>query len=145
MKVKLEEREIWIEFAYEVKEFVDGRPGSTLVWERELTTCLLRDASAPPVIAWGTEHPVIARGSVTRYFKDPPNREVARKEALAKALENLDGVLWPSRFPASMHTDNSPDLAAIRAAEKARRKLFWEAYLNRKTAAARKQHGGANA
>jgi hypothetical protein len=68
----------------------------------------------------------MARGKVVRYFKDPPNRELARKAALTKALADLDDRGLPY----------APFLNDRFRLGKERRKLFWQAYLNRKVDAA---------
>ncbi len=119
MKVQLADRELSIEFAYDTI-YVGGKPNRFVHEERigqarEVTHCLIRDISAPPDT---NEAPIIAEAGVVRYYKDPPNRELARKAALAKALEELDRVL------------PLPNL--IHGIAKERRKLFWEAYLYRK-------------
>lgn len=115
MKVQLGDREVWIEFAYLMR-----RPENV-----EQTQCILRDGSAPR--AKHEDAPILAQAAATRYFKDPPNRELARKAALAKALEELDHTL-PYQDSATLDQDRSNHLL------KQRRKLFWDAYLNRKKA-----------
>lgn len=116
MKVQLGDREVWIEFAYTVQPSVYGD-------KREVTHCLLRDGSAPR--AKSEDPPVLASGTAIRYVHDPPNRELARKAALTKALEVLDHTL-PYQDSATLDQDRSNHLL------KGRRKLFWDAYLNRK-------------
>jgi len=107
VKVHVDGREIWIEFAY----FSSNDEAFSA--PKEITRCILRDAQAPRDSDGGL--PALAWAEVVRYHKDPPNRDVARKQALAKALRALAGgdTIW--------------------LLDKARRKLFWDAYLNRKT------------
>ncbi len=121
MKVQLADREIWIEFAYQ-PGVISGYNGDAC-HITEVTACLLRDASAPR--GKNEPAPLLVRGEVSRYAKDPPNRELARKAALAKALERLDRTL-PYQNSATLDQDRSNHLL------KARRKLFWDAYLHRK-------------
>lgn len=109
MKVMVAGKEYWIEFQYSTTYQGDEQSKGDPV-ERELTYCLIRDASAPSP-GDGTP-PVIATGRVVRYHLDSPNRELARKAALAKALKD-----------APLYCDSS---------FKAVRRLFWEVYLNRK-------------
>lgn len=115
MKVQLAGREVWIEFEYRpgVLSGYKGRATTT-----EITLCLLRDGSAPR--EKNKEAPILASGRVTRYRLDPPNRDLARKAALTKALAHLDIEL--------------PLPTLIHGIAKERRKLFWDAYLNRKKA-----------
>jgi hypothetical protein len=108
MKVQLGAKEIWIEFAYLERE------SESWIEYREITRCLLRDGSAPRDNNHRESAPILAQGEVARYYKDQPNRDTARKQALAKALKKL-----------------VPSANAL-ALDKAQRKLFWEAYLNRK-------------
>jgi hypothetical protein len=110
MKVQLGDREVWIEFAYRMR-----KPQNV-----EQTQCILRDGSAPR--GHHEDAPVLAVGRVSRFFKDPPNRELARKAALSRALEDLDNQGLP--FASFLHDQ-------LRLA-KERRKLFWQTYLNRK-------------
>lgn len=123
MKVQLGDREVWIEFNYLHHPVLGARRGEAT--QQEATQCLLRDGSTPR--AKNEEAPLIVRGEVVRYFKDPPNRELARKAALTKALEELDHTL-PYQDSATLDQDRSNHLL------KQRRKLFWDAYLNRKRA-----------
>jgi hypothetical protein len=127
VKVNWEGREFWIEFAYrkEVRH-ADGEP-------REVTVCLIREAVP---LRPGTElmnldreqtMPIVAQGTVVRYWLDAPDREVARKQALTRALLYLD-----NRFP--IECGGYPSVASLR--EKCRRRLFWQAYLGRKGARA---------
>ncbi len=106
MKAVVEGREYYIEFQY-------------INWnspfDREVTRCLIRDGSTPAP-GDGT-FPVIATGEVRRYYKDRPDRDKARKAALAKALDAITRV---------------DGYDASGGAGKALRRVFWEAYLNRK-------------
>lgn len=119
MKVQLADLECSIEFAYETA--MEPRAGGE---ERELTHCLIRDISAPR--RSNDDAVILAQAEVVRYYKDPPNRELARKAALTKALAKLDEEL-PCK---------AIFLHARQQLAKARRKLFWTAYLNRKVDAA---------
>jgi hypothetical protein len=129
MKVQLGDREVWIEFVY-------GFQGAALqpsLQEVEVTSCLLRDGSAPREPKQPA--PILAVGNAVRYVNDPPNRELARKAALTKALGMLDQVM-PYQDSATLDIEHSNHLL------KQRRKLFWDAYLNRKkTAVASKSSG----
>ncbi len=125
MKVQADGREYWIEFAYDVVA-----PG------RKVTTCLLRDGSAPR--AQREDAPIVAQGRVKRYFKDPPNREKARKFALAKALKDLDARV-PAVFNGSVLSGQSPLSGHSPITQKVRRRLFWIAYLYRKSPVASSQ------
>jgi hypothetical protein len=80
---------------------------------RECTQCLIYEATEfrVPIL------PLLAQVSVIRHFRDAPNREAARKAALAKALVALDIVGYAEATPGAL---------------KARRREFWEAYLNRR-------------
>ncbi len=126
MRVHLEGKEYWIEFRYDwVLHNAEGRlvPIPRCSAARERTACLIRDASS--VSPGDGANPVIAEGEVVRHFKDPPNRELARKAALKKALVYLDIVGFSASSTESM---------------KARRALFWGAYLDRKVIAASLGH-----
>jgi hypothetical protein len=125
VKVIIEGRAFLIEFAYRREAALEPYPDLKFRHERDITTCLIRDGderkrSLDPHIP----QPVITEATVVRYYKDPPNREVARKHALAKALANLDEPIYPLAMW----------LGAAKA--KDRRRLFWEAYLGRKKASA---------
>ena len=109
MRVTVDDKLYLIEFQYGTQS-VHGHPG------REWTACLIRDGSAPSP-GDGKTYPVIARAEVVCHYKDTPNRDTARKAALAKALYGFYG-----------------------AAVKSQRRLFWEAYLNRKQGSARSAH-----
>ena len=80
---------------------------------RESTQCLIYEATEfrVPIL------PLLAQASVIRHFQDAPNREAARKAALTKALVALDIVGFALATPGAL---------------KARRREFWEAYLNRR-------------
>jgi hypothetical protein len=121
MRVKFEDREYSIEFRYEwVKgSLADGYALTRMGAEdaRERTKCLIRDRD-PALIDSNGQRPVVAQALVVRYYKDTPNREKARKAALAKALESLDLDAVGCQ-PPYIHQFKS------------RRRAFWEAYLNR--------------
>lgn len=122
MKVQLADREVWIEFAYESRAGQGPRRDGPV----EFTACLLRDGSAAR--SKNEPAPLLARAEVARYVHDPPNRELARKAALTKALDALDQSMPPSTLPKNW---------VLRRFLKERRKLFWTAYLNRKRPAAK--------
>lgn len=137
MKVQLADREVWIEFAYETVH-VGGDPSRFVKEERdgqarEVTHCLLRDGSAPR--GKHEDAPILAQASVVRFFKDPPNRDLARKAALTKALEDLDRAL-PIGPEAELGAVTRDYLHQRHLLAKARRTLFWAAYRNRKPGAA---------
>ncbi len=113
MRVQLPDRECSIEFAYDIQ--VASVHGVAVT--RSVTYCYLRDLSVPRRA--NDDAVILAEAAVVRYYKDPPNRELARKAALTKALRGFDITLndWSS------------------AQAKDRRKLFWAAYLGRKKAA----------
>lgn len=115
MKVLIGEKEYRIEFEHGRHTFERGRD------ETDYTKCQIRDASSVPNIDGVL--PVIALGWVARHYRDTPNREVARKQALKKALKDFDRA-----YHASDAALQGPLM------DKGRRKLFWEAYLNRKPA-----------
>jgi hypothetical protein len=111
MKVCFDDHDYRIEFQYGVRIPAVGNRVS------DATRCLIRDASTPSP-GDGT-FPVIAQGQVARYYRDTPNRDKGRKFALAKALESITHR-WEY------------EVGFVGA--KYRRRLFWEAYLNRKAA-----------
>ncbi len=116
MKVLIGEKEYRIEFQHgwtpAIRDSVtldDLRvlPRDTmLAWYlefyREFTDCRISEQRD------GEGWVIVATGRAVRFHSDPPNREVARKQALQKALELF----------------TKPD-----------RKLFWDVYLNRKQTA----------
>ena len=110
MNVLIGQRKYQIGFQYGDRAF-GGHP------LREYTACLIRDltdwrlGSPPP--------PIVGKGEVVRYFRDKPNRELARKLALKKAVDNL----VPRRRAGCLHD---------REIYLERRRAFWKAYLNRK-------------
>lgn len=112
MKVLVGEKEYWIEFEH-------SETGPRIL---EATRCYIRDASGGHTT---DRPPVIALGVARRYYRDTPNREVGRKAALKKALEDLDNSV---EVPLLHHL-------------KARRRLFWEAYLGRKRQGSAKKSG----
>lgn len=91
MRVNCDGRTYQIGFEHGVRP---GRAGADKL--REWTACVIRDSEE-----------VVARATVMRHYKDAPNREKARKFALAAVLEQL-------------------------GLPKDRRELFWKAYLGRK-------------
>lgn len=125
MKVTIEDRVYLIEFAYRKVNVQHMERDFGPVFEvREETLCLIRDGNAPR--SPDTVQPVITQASVRCFHKDTPNREVARKRALAKVLEYL--------YPAGLSHDG-----------KERRRLFWKAYLERATPQAKAANGGGAA
>ena len=118
MKVEYDGRKYKLEFKHDVTSKLHPHPF------RECTVCFIRDASSESP-GDGT-HPVIAHGYVVRHFRDAPNREAARKAALAKALVLLDAIAigYATATPGAL---------------KARRREFWEVYLNRRDRKVRNQ------
>lgn len=100
MKVHVNDNEYAIEFQYAKVE--DPTMFHT---DTDSTSCVIRD-NVPH--RGDKPAPVVAVGVSVRYFKDPPNREVARKAALSKAL------------------------TAFAPHNKEVRRAFWEVFLNRK-------------
>jgi hypothetical protein len=82
----------------------------------EYTTCRIQQVEVVHNMRDTEALVTVAEGTAVRYYKDPPNREMARKAALAKALQRLDREF------------------EVESLNKARRKLFWDAYLGRKRA-----------
>ncbi len=145
MKVQADGREYWIEFLHLNHETRKQEGFESWIEVLESTTCLLRDGSAPREKR--EDAPIVAQGRVKRYFKDTPNREVARKQALSKALKDLD-VRVPAVFNVSVFSRQSSVVseeepagipANAAAAQKVRRRLFWTAYLYRKSPVASSQ------
>lgn len=116
MKVILEDKTYWIDFVY-------GKAATD--WAQ----CRIRDASgwAPGKSHQPDELPVVAVGVVNRHVKDSPNREVARKQSLRKALD----AMFPPLIPGHRHRTSTEET-------RQRRKLFWDAYNNRKLQQRRK-------
>lgn len=110
MKVTVDAKPYWISFEY-------GTCTGEHYTESEWATCNIYDAV-------GKESHIVATGTVTRYYLDPPNREVARKEALTKALD----MLFPPLIPVGPHRIS-------RREDRQRRRLFWQVYHNRKNKA----------
>jgi hypothetical protein len=125
---KSDGRKYKLEFKHDVTSKLHPHPF------RECTVCFIRDASSESP-GDGT-HPVIAHGYVVRHFRDAPNREAARKAALAKALASLDSTEATATLPGADWRERA---IARTASLKARRREFWEAYLNRRDRKVRNQ------
>jgi hypothetical protein len=95
--------------------------------EREATTCNIRVVGEAK---HREEWKIVARGNVIRYWKDPPNREVARKAALLKAVYEK----WPVVDPGDVNNRIDSHAPAKQQAEnnKAHRAAILGAYFNRK-------------
>lgn len=128
MTVLLDGRKYRIDFRHDLVDRDSGRgDGGTEVVHRERTTCLILDVTAWP--DGRAAPPTAGQGTVIRYFRDAPNRELARKYALKKAVDNL----IPRRCCAGcLHN---------RQIFVERRRALWEAYLNRKQSAGQAQAG----
>jgi hypothetical protein len=106
VKVLIGEKEYSIEFEHGWVE--RKQSGDWLLDEydrREFTDCHIREERNGCRV-------IVATGRVVRFHTDPPNRRVARKQALKKALAAFD----VNERPPFLHL------------AKARRKLFWDAY-----------------
>lgn len=113
VRVKIDDIEFLIEFVYTQRPISDGHVYDA----NEVTLCIIRDGSAPREPK--TPAPRLASGEAIRYFKDPPNREIGRKAALAKALDALLSGSNREAVPCVTPT-------------KVIRRAFWKVYLNRK-------------
>ncbi len=126
MKVSIDGKTYTIEFSYGLlcRHADHTEP-------RDLTECIIRDCTEPRVL--NELAPIVARGPAVRYYRDPPNFELGRKAALKAALMHLDRTvptLSESDFLRSK--DYVKALQRTKAANKARRALFWSAYRGRK-------------
>lgn len=116
MKVTYDGVEYAILFAYWGIERFDRRSAGRLV---QCTQCAIVDPRRQPK---GLPLIGFAAATITCHYQDTPNRKLARKIALTRALAELDKV-----HPVAEGQD-----------PKLRRRLFWRAYLERgvRTAAA---------
>ncbi len=96
-------------------EWEHGRTSDGDDW----TACRIRQKLEVPALDTDTEAwTLVADSHVVRYYKDTPNRDVARKESLANALFNF--------------TDTHSDGYRADPKNKAIRKLFWDVFSARK-------------
>lgn len=105
---------------------------------RERTVCRIRDCSAPSP-GDGT-FPMIAQAAVQRNKKDTPNREKARKAALARAVLKLSVQSVDLPPIAGLNSNQFQEaLDRVNLDRRNIRRLFWEAYFKAKQPQAQKR------